>query len=103
MIYLKFPHLDLLWTHMAELVECFNRHCFTIMFVNTLNYDDLISAKICMKYKNFNFNNSSITYSQFYVVEKIAKCLKLYATLLCLDSQSQRVSKSNSDMPKVIF
>ena len=36
MIYLKFPHLDLLWTHMAELVECFNRHCFTIMFVNTL-------------------------------------------------------------------
>ena len=48
MIYLKFPHLDLLWTHMAELVECFNRHCFTIMFVNTLNYDDLISAKICL-------------------------------------------------------
>ena len=52
MVYLKFPHLDLLWTHMAELVECFNRHCFTIMFVNTLNYDDLISVKICIKYKN---------------------------------------------------
>ena len=42
MIYLKFPHLDLLWTHMAELVECFNRHCFTIMFVNTLIYDLVI-------------------------------------------------------------
>ena len=59
MIYLKFPHLDLLWTHMAELVECFNRHCFTIMFVNTLNYDDLISVKMCMKYENFNVHTTS--------------------------------------------
>ena len=53
MIYLKFPHLDLLWTHMAELVECFNRHCFTIMFVNTLIYDMVIFNLLLHKIGTF--------------------------------------------------
>ena len=35
---LKFSHLNLLWSHVAQLIKRLNSNCFSIMFIDSLKY-----------------------------------------------------------------